>query len=170
MGKSEGNAYVMKDIIDHGNSPLALRYFFLQSNYRSKQNFTWENLGASETALKKLRNAVAKMPDGGAINESYKTLFNELINDDFNIAGGLATVWELLKNPEVSDADKKATILDFDRVLGLKLDEPVTEQEIPPHIQGLMNQRNEARANKDWATSDRLRDEIKAAGFEVQDK
>jgi cysteinyl-tRNA synthetase len=172
MGKSEGNAYVMKDVIGKGYTPLALRYFFLQSNYRSKQNFTWENLSASETALKKLKNVLAKMPDGGIVSDSYKVLFNELINDDFNLAGGLATVWELLKNSNVSDADKKATILDFDKVLGLKLDEVIEEvqKEIPEHVQKLIDDRKTARENKDWATSDRLRAEIQALGFEVQDK
>ena len=170
MGKSEGNAYVMKDVTEKGYTPLTLRYFFLQSNYRSKQNFTWENLTASQTALKKLHTAVNNLPDGGVISESYQVLFNEMINDDFNIAGGLAIVWELLKNTNVSDADKKATILDFDRVLGLKLDEKIAEKEIPENIQALIDERNQARTEKNWAKSDELRDKIKALGFEVQDK
>lgn len=170
MGKSEGNAYVMRDVIEKEYSPLALRYFFLQSNYRSKQNFTWENLTASQTALKKLHTTVNNLPDDGIISESYQTLFHEMINDDFNIAGGLAIVWELLKNKDVSDADKKATILDFDRVLGLKLNEKILEQEIPAEVQVLINERNQARAEKNWAKSDELRDIIKGLGFEVKDK
>ncbi|MDB4983978.1 MAG: cysS [Patescibacteria group bacterium] len=171
MGKSEGNAYVMKDIIAKGFSPLALRYFFLQSNYRSKQNFTWDNLEASETAMKKLKATVAKMPDDGTVSESYKILFNEMVNDDFNLAGGLAVVWELLKNADVSDADKKATILDFDNVLGLDLDKNAEEVEmvISTEIQTLLDAREAARSAKDWNKSDEIRNEIKTHGFDVKD-
>lgn len=172
MAKSEGTSYLVSDITEKGFDPLTLRYFFLQAHYRSKQNFTWDALQASQTALNKLKNTLSQFPVDGVISESYQVLFREMINDDLNTAGALAVVWELLKNKDVSDADKRATILDFDRVLGLKLNEPFTElaQEIPEHVQDLMNQRVVARANKDWATSDRLRDEIKALGFEVQDK
>ncbi len=176
MGKSEGNAYVMNDIIAKGFSPIALRYFFLQSNYRSKQNFTWDNLAASETALKKLVGVVSRLPDGGVINDSYKIRFTEMINDDFNLAGGLGVVWELLKDATVSDADKKATVLDFDQVLGLRLSESAailedrSTQEIPAHVQELIDNRNAARAAKDWTTADRLRDEIIQLGFDVTDK
>jgi cysteinyl-tRNA synthetase len=172
MAKSEGTSYLVSDIIERDFDPLALRYFFLQAHYRSKQNFTWDALQASQTALDKLRNTVSQFPDGGTVSESYQVLFREMINDDVNTASALAVVWELLKNKDVSDADKRATILDFDRVLGLKLDEVIQEtpQEVPEHIQALIDQRNEARANKDWGTSDALREKIQALGFEVQDK
>lgn len=175
MGKSEGNAYVMQDILAKGFSPLALRYFFLQSNYRSKQNFTWDNLTASETALKKFVAIVARLPDGGVINETYKTRFTEIINDDFNLAGGLGIVWELLKDTTVSDADKKATLLDFDLVLGLELSESAvilkeqSVQEIPEVVQQLLNARATARAEKDFVQSDILRNEIANLGYAVSD-
>lgn len=170
MAKSDGTSYVMTDIIEKGFEPLALRYFFLQAHYRSKQNFTWESLTASQTAYKKLRATLSKFPDGGTVSESYQVLFHEMINDDLNTAGALAVVWELLKNKEVSDADKKATILNFDQVLGLKLNEKILEQEIPAEVQALIDERNIARTEKDWARSDELRDKIKALGFEVKDK
>lgn len=176
MGKSEGNAYVMKDIIEKGFAPIVLRYFFLQSNYRSKQNFTWDNLTASETALKKLVNTVARFATGGSVNESYKIKFTELINDDFNLAGGLATVWELIKDNGVSDADKRATIIDFDRVLGLNLESQIanlpTESaaaDLPESVQAILSARAAARTAKDFATSDRLRDELAALGYQVTD-
>jgi cysteinyl-tRNA synthetase len=78
----------------------------------------------------------------------------------------------LIKNPDVSDADKKATILDFDQVLGLKLDEMQTEDEtveIPDHVQKLLKEREIARGKKDWHTSDLIRNEIQALGFELKD-
>ena len=171
MAKSEGTAYVLNDVIDRGYNPLVLRYFFLQSNYRSKQNFTWEGIDASAKALKKLQAFMNSAPDDGVPSESYQTLFHELINNDFNITGGLAVAWELLKNSDISDADKKATILDFDRVLGLKLNETIEEEtvEIPEHIQELLDERKKARGNKDWSASDELRDKMHALGFVVKD-
>jgi cysteinyl-tRNA synthetase len=172
MAKSEGTSYTLDDIREHGFDPIDLRYFFLQSNYRSKQNFTWEGLEASKTALGKLKVFLARIKETGDISESYKTLFTDMVNDDLNTAGGLAIVWELIKNPDVSDADKKATILDFDRVLGLKLDEVQTEDEsveIPEHVQKLLKEREIAREKQDWHTSDLIRNEIQALGFELKD-
>lgn len=168
MAKSEGTSYLMSDIIDQGFDPLALRYFFLQAHYRSKQNFTWDALTASQTALRKLKNTIQAFPDSGTISESYQTLFKEMINDDLNTAGALASVWELLKNPDVSDADKKATILDFDRVLGLDLNkqESVT---VPDAVVKLLAKRADARANKDFVQSDEIRNEIESLGFTVKD-
>jgi cysteinyl-tRNA synthetase len=172
MAKSEGTSFTIADIEEKGFEPLTLRYFFLQAHYRSKQNFTWEGLTASQTAYRKLRTTIQNFPDDGTIADAYQILFHEMINDDLNTAGALATVWELLKNPNVSDADKKATILDFDKVLGLELDKVIKETtvEIPDHVQKLINERITARANKDWRTSDRLRDEIQALGFKVEDR
>lgn len=171
MGKSEGNAYIMSDVLEKGYSPLALRYFFLQSNYRSKQNFTWAGLEASQTALKKLQSYISRIESIGTVSESYQVLFTEMINDDFNTAGALAVVWELIKNPDISDEDKKATILDFDRVLGLKLADVIADivTEIPEHIEKLLRERELAREKKDWHTSDLIRNEIATLGFEVKD-
>ncbi len=174
MSKSEGTSFTISDIIERGFDPIALRYFFLQSNYRSKQNFTWDGLQASQTALHKLQKIISSFPDDGTISESYQTLFRDMVSDDLNTAGGLAIVWELLKNPDVSDADKRSTILDFDHVLGLKLSEATntTEQEakeIPEHIQKLINERAEARAEKNWSRADELRDQLLEAGFEILD-
>jgi cysteinyl-tRNA synthetase len=94
-----------------------------------------------------------------------------MINDDVNTAGALATVWELLKNPDVSDADKKATILDFDQVLGLTLDKALQETpiEIPAPVQKLLAERALARTNKDFGLSDDLRNQIHALGYAVKD-
>ncbi len=171
MAKSEGTSYVINDIVEKGFDPLALRYFFLQAHYRSKQNFTWEGLTASQTAYRKLRTTIATLPDGGTVSESYQILFKEMINDDVNTAGALATVWELLKNPDVSDADKKATILDFDQVLGLTLDKALQETpiEIPAPVQKLLAERALARTNKDFGLSDDLRNQIHALGYAVKD-
>lgn len=170
MSKSRGGVITLQTIREENIDPLALRYLYLQAHYRSQVSFSWDALSAAQTALHRMKSAVTKLPDGGTISPSYKILFHEFINDDLNTAAAIGVVWELLKNSDVTDADKKATILDFDKVLGLKLEEKVAEKEIPKHVQELMGRRVKARSEKDWATSDQLRDQIKELGFEVQDK
>ena len=171
MAKSGDNFITLETVREHGIDPLALRYLYLQAHYRSQVSFSWEALEGAETALHRLGKIVAGFPDGGTISESYQVLFHEEINDDLNTAGGLAVVWELLKNPEVSNEDKKATILDFDRVLGLDLDKASAEAviEIPALVGKLLEDRLEARTAKDWQKSDELRDHIKTLGFLVKD-
>jgi cysteinyl-tRNA synthetase len=175
MSKSEGTSYLVSDIVERGFDPLALRYFFLQANYRSKQNFTWEGLQASASAYEKLIKTLSQFPSDGVVSESYQTLFRDMVSDDLNTAAALAVVWELLKNSEVSDEDKRATILDFDRVLGLDLENKINQaaeksnQEIPEYIQKLIDERNEMRAIKNWSRADELRDQIKSEGFEIVD-
>jgi cysteinyl-tRNA synthetase len=171
MAKSGDNSITMESLRTNGHNPMALRYLYLQSHYRSQISFSWDSLSGSETALKKLQNYIANISEVGEINESYQVLFRDMINDDLNTAGGLAIVWELMKNPDVSDADKKATILDFDQVLGLKLSEVVADVdvEIPAHIQKLLADRAIAREHQDWHTSDLIRDEIQAMGYILKD-
>ncbi len=173
MAKSGDNSITLQTLTEKSIDPLALRYLYLQSHYRSQISFSWDALTGSQTALNKLQKIISSFPDDGTISESYQTLFRDMVSDDLNTAGGLAIVWELLKNPDVSDADKRATILDFDTVLGLKLSEANnTEQEtkeIPEHIQKLIDERATARAEKNWPRADELRDQILEAGFEVVD-
>ena len=170
MSKSEGTSFLLSDIEKKGFSPLDLRYFFLQAHYRSKQNFTWEALEASKNALEKLQNKIQNLPDGGAVNKKYKQKFIEKIEDDFSIPEALAIVWEILKS-DLSDIDKKFTILDFDKILGLKLNEIKKENlKISNDVQKLLLERKKARENKNWQKSDKIREEIKNLGFNVSDK
>lgn len=171
MAKSGGNSITLQTIRDNKIDPLALRYVYLQSHYRSQVSFSWDALSAAETALKKLKATMARIETVGTISEPYQTLFNETINDDLNTAAGLALVWELLKNQDITEEDRKATILDFDRVLGLKLADVVADAtiEIPEHIEKLLRERELAREKKDWHSSDLIRNEIATLGFEVKD-
>ena len=129
MSKSQGSVYFLKDIIDRGIDPLVLRYFLLQAHYRSKQNFTWEALKASEVAYNKLKKQVAILSDSQQsisieINntnktEAYKNKFLTAINNDFNTPQALAILWTLIKDKEIDSKDKLDLIYDFDKVLGV---------------------------------------------------
>lgn len=121
MAKSEGTGYSLAEIKEKGFNPLALRYFFLQANYRSKQNFTWEAFQAAATGYERLLNNVKNLGDViGQISEDHKKEFAEKIENDFNSPQALAMVFAVLKS-KISNEDKLATILDFDKILGLKL-------------------------------------------------
>lgn len=175
MSKSLGNVYNLSNIIEKGYDPLALRYFFLQSHYRSKQNFTFEALDAAQTSLNRLVNALKQIKsedsDPTEINGNYKKLFIEALEEDFNLPKALAVVWEVLKS-EIPDSIKFDTIIDFDKVLGLNLLEKANqEDQIPDEAKKLIEDRIEARRQKDWKKSDELRDLIKQKfGIDVKDE
>lgn len=167
MSKSEGTSFSLDDVIEKGFSPMDLRYFFLQAGYRSKQNFTWEALEASKTALSRLKKQLMSIESEGEINAQIKAEFIELLEDDFNIPQALALVSNVMKL-DIPEGDKKATVLDFDRVLGLKLYEEI-KINIPEEVTSLAEKRSIAKKEKDFETADRLRDEILSHGFVVKD-
>ena len=169
MAKSASNFYTLHDLIDKGINPVAYRFWLLMANYRTRVNFIWEALEASETALKRLYSLYLELgTDVGEINTEYKNKFTEYINDDLNTPRALSLLWDLIKDPAVSDADKKATILDFDKVLGLNFGN-IKEDIIPENVLDLVQSREEARKNKDFKKSDELRVEINSLGYEVKD-
>ena len=128
-----------------------------------------EGLKVANVAFNKLKATVSGLPDGGIVSEVYKKDFVGKISDDLAMPEVMALVWKLLKDEKVAEADKKATLLDFDRVLGLKLGEKIVEEEIPEEIRQLAADRLKAREEKNWAESDRLRDLIKEKGYLVED-
>ena len=104
----------------------------------------------------------------GAANSAFGEKFLEAINDDLNMPRAMAVIQETLKS-DITGAEKHATILDFDRVLGLSLDQVDKPQELPAEVQKLVEARRRVREAKNWAESDRLRDEILALGYTVKD-
>jgi cysteinyl-tRNA synthetase len=170
MAKSEGNIIKLKDIEEKGFSILAYRYLLLLSHYRSPTTFTFEALEAAQNAYRKLKEFVSSLPEGGQIDEAYKKAFTEALDYDLGTPEAVAITWKLVKDDAVPMQDKRATLLDFDKVLGLKLDEnEFVIKDIPEEIVALLSAREAARAKNDFATSDALRDEIKAKGFVVED-
>ncbi|MFA6314765.1 MAG: cysteine--tRNA ligase [Candidatus Paceibacterota bacterium] len=171
MAKSKRNFLKLEDLLEQSVSPLAYRYWSLTAHYRSPVNFTWEAIKAAQTALIRMIGIFGTLPNGGVVNMSYKERFNECVNDDLNMPKAIALSWELLKDPVVIDADKRSTLLDFDLVLGLRLDSSpkVASVEIPAEIQALAEARELARSEKDWQKADALRQEIGNRGFVIDD-
>ena len=177
MSKSLGNVYLVKDIEAKGYEPLVYRLFTYSSSYRNKINFTWDAIDSNAKALAKLRDGYQKHLLGeedvdDKQVEQFEENFHKAINDDLNMPLAMSVVWDVIKYPAKSK--KLAELLKkFDSVLALKIDEPTNdlsnEMEIPQDVVELAKRRKEARANKDWTESDRLRDEIQAKGYNIKD-
>lgn len=168
MSKSLQNFYTIEDIIARSINPLAMRLLCMGTSYRKPLNFTWDSLEVAQTLLTKLQKFAAQQSTLGSSIERYKTLFIEALADDLNTAKALAVVWELFNDPAHADADKWSTLLYFDLVLGLNLKD-VTAFTISSEAQALVHARDEARTNKDYATSDTLRTQLEALGYTVLD-
>ncbi|MEO6729375.1 MAG: cysteine--tRNA ligase [Candidatus Dojkabacteria bacterium] len=171
MSKSLGNGYRLKDLEESGYLPVHLRYFYLTAHYKKTQNFTFEALDAARNAYEKLvkfiqtwsTEAQDQKSNDFKINKELKEKFIAAIEDDFNTPNALAVVFELTKADMQSD-DKLGTLLDFDRVLGLGLEDALNqprEKAIPLEAQILIEERNIARLNKDFKKADLLRDQLK---------
>ncbi len=169
MAKSSGGFLRLQTLTDRGYDPLAYRYFCLTAHYRSKLNFTWESLDGAATALDRLRSITYEWGEAGTLDKGYVDQFVEHINNDLNMPRALALTWELTKS-DLPASTKKATLCKFDKVLGLRLAEWEPSAEVvPDEIIALVQQRQQARAEKRWQEADMFRDQIKAAGYEIED-
>ncbi|MFA6251624.1 MAG: cysteine--tRNA ligase [Candidatus Paceibacterota bacterium] len=170
MAKSTGNFLTLKsEFLNKNIDPLIYRYATFSVHYR-KQMEWGDNLIIS--ARNSYENLLSKFKDLGSeigdVDLNFKNKFLNEINDDLNMPKALALVWELLKDTSLSNADKKATLLDFDKVLGLNLDK-IIEEIISDEIIDLAKEREQARKDKDFKKSDELREKINSLGYEIKD-
>ncbi len=169
MAKSAGNFYTLRDIISRGVNPLAFRFWLLMAHYRTRVNFNWDALEGAETALKRLYGLYLDLGETvGSVHQEYQNKFKEFIEDDLDTPRALTILWDVFKDENMSNADKKATVLDFDKVLGLGFAN-LKEEIIPKEVLDLAKAREQARVEKDFQKSDDLRKEINALGYEVKD-
>ena len=176
MSKSLGNTYTVDDIVARGYKPVEFRYFCLNVQYRQKINFTWEALASSKTAYDKLcallwAHKCSDAPADPAALAAFKEKFELAVNDDLNVPLALGVLWSLVKLPKSADVYKLA--LCFDKVFALDLDKVTAHKEenidVPDEVKALADARFAARKAKNWAESDRLREQLAALGFAVKD-
>lgn len=175
MSKSLGNVYLLQDFIERGYDPIAYKLFCYSGHYKNKLNFTWEGIDAAAKSLERLKQGYKTHFQGTAeiedsiINE-YEEKFHKAINDDLNMPAAMSIVWEVVRN-ENKSPKLAELLLKFDSVLGLKIDQETKapKQDIPDEIMQLVNERIEARNNKNWTKSDELRDLIQQKGYEIKD-
>ncbi len=185
MSKSSGEFLRLQLVIDKGYHPLAYRMMCLQAHYRSELEFSWEGLEAALTRLKRIVMAVARLsdaPSGGAIDHPKFApaleKFEAAISDDLNTPIALTALEDALATKKVDQGIKRAVVEHMDTVLGLNLFglsredlrlRPVNAQISENEIEDALERRKAARADKDFATSDAIRDELAAKGVEVMD-
>lgn len=164
-----GRSILLKTLADQGYHPLAYRYVVLTSHYRNTLDFTWTSLDAAQKTLMRLFRLMAGWPEAGSVNTDYQYSFNRRLGGDLNTPQALAVLWELVQDNAITGADKKATILYFDQVLGLNLGKLPEVEPIPEEIELLAKNRQQARDRKDWNESDHLRNRIGKLGYTIED-
>ncbi len=178
MAKSAGGFIKLADLQKELISPLGYRYWLLTAHYRSPANFSFEAVRGAQNALIRLLATVGEYSGQNAPGTpipGYIERFTGYVNDDLDTPKAVALAWDLIKDSQQSDADKLATLLQFDRVLGLglanvpKIDPSADLESLPEEISALVDAREEARKEKDWKKSDALRVEIEARGYSVED-
>ncbi|HZA84774.1 MAG TPA: cysteine--tRNA ligase [Actinomycetes bacterium] len=175
MAKSAGNFYALADLRERGHAPLAVRLLFLQARYGSQFNFTWDALAGAGTTLDRLRSRMAEWARAAPVDRpvaagahAYEQRFWEAVSDDLNTPRALAVLHELEGDESLPPAARLASVAAFDRFLGLDLAAEVG-QDLPAGAEGLIAERERARAARDFAAADRLRDRLAALGVEVTD-
>jgi cysteinyl-tRNA synthetase len=169
MAKSTGDFLRLQTLIERGFDPLAYRFFCLSAHYRAKLNFTWDSLDGAATALQRLRLAADSWGPPDRADVEYMQKFTEQINDDLNLPRAVAVTWDMVRSG-LPAATKKATLLQFDRVLGLRFTEQQPlEEAVSEALMALVQQRQQARVEKRWQDADALREQIKVAGYEIED-
>jgi cysteinyl-tRNA synthetase len=186
MAKSTGNISRVADVLAAGVSPRALRLALISVHYRAGLNHSDESLAAAGAALERLDAAVAALdaygeegPDDASLPaalDAAREAFGAALDDDLNISAALAVVFDLVRDLNrrlerrslsTGDAGRAvATLRDLDRVLGILPDE---SEALEPDVTALLEQRAAARAARDFAASDRLRDELATRGVTVED-
>jgi cysteinyl-tRNA synthetase len=175
MAKSAGNFFRVSELEDQGFDPLAFRYLALQAKYRTKLNFTTELLAGADRALTNLREHILgwsndSRPAAETEHEAarFETRFRAALADDMDLPSAMALVAEL-SHSAIAPRAKASLLLSWDRVLGLDLQRSSPTVPLPAGASSLLALRENARAAKDFVTSDRLRDELAALGVAVTD-
>lgn len=168
MSKSLGNVYTVSDLQQKGYDPIAFRYLICGTHYHKGMEFSFESLTSAQEVLQKIKNILAGVSNDGKVSPEFKEKFIAKLTDDLAMPQVMAVVWEMLKS-DLSPEDKKATWLDFDKVLGLDLNLNSEEIAIPSEVLELIETRKKAKEEKDWVKADVLRTKIKELGFELQD-
>jgi len=186
MSKSKGEFLTVSLLEEKGYDPIVYRMFCLQSHYRKPLTFTFESLDNTVVAYNKLISRIAALKPTGEPDkekaQEYIAKFKEAVGNDLNTSLGLTCLYDVLK-ADISDATKLYLIMDFDTVLSLNLlnasvnlivakaetENTGATPEESAKIEELIAQRTKARAEKDWATADRIRDELKDMGVVLED-
>ncbi len=176
MSKSKGEFLTLSLLEEKGYNPLVYRFFCLQSHYRNQLEFTYESLDTALKGYVKLKSKVKALKDDGvSLTENkidqYKEMFTKALEDDLNTANAITCLFEVLKDEEMLNSDKLYLIRDFEKVLSLGLfdiEEEMTSEE-KKAIEKFIDDRSEAKKNKDYQKADEIREVLKSKGILIKD-
>jgi cysteinyl-tRNA synthetase len=176
MAKSRKNVTRVVELAEQGYDPLAFRLLCFGVRYRNEMDFSWEALESAQTRLRRLRQRVADWSAAvhtEQLSPSAAELdrrFRDAVADDLDMPKAIEVLSEAV-NADVPDGDKHRLLTSWDSVLGLDLERAEREGQggLPDDVQALVAQRDEARAARDFARSDQIRDELAGMGYEVMD-
>ena len=176
MSKSKGEFLTVSLLKSKGYSPIDYRFFCLNSHYRNPLTFTYESLDGARKALKRLKSKTLALKDEGNLdNESftkYDELYKEALSNDLNTSSMITILYDVLKDESLNDKTKLELVKSFDKVLSLDLlkeEESVIDTDLEKMIQEKIVERKEAKKNKDFATADKIRDELLEQGIKLID-
>ena len=174
MSKSLGHILTIKTLKEEGYNPLAFRYFILNSYYHKQVNFTYEILEQNQTAYLKLLNKTTSLKEDGELDsnkfDEYNNKFKGYLENDLNTSNAITLIYELLKDDSVNNTTKIELIKSFDTVLSLDLLKKDTiDSDLEKYINEMIEKRKEAKANKDFALADSIRDELLSKGIVLKD-
>lgn len=167
MAKSAGNFVSLDELAARNISPIAYRYFAMNTHYRKPLAFSWEALSAAQAALDTLIATVRGWKAGPSGLPDFEERFLNAVHDDMNIPKALGIMWEMIKSHN-DPGSKRRALNSMDAILGLGLTD-LDPFEIPAEILELAKQRELARKNNDFVQADELREQILAKGFSVED-
>lgn len=177
MSKSLKNTYTLEELQEKGYSPLTFRYFCLNAHYRNKLNFTWDAMQAAKVSYTRLLEGALAHKSGTetvepGIVDSFRKEFEDAIFDDLNIPKALGVAWNVIRYGKKSKA-LFDLLVEMDSVLGLDIAKAEKKDEesedIDSQIQELVNQRQQARKEKNWKLADEIRDKLKDMGYVLED-
>ena len=176
MSKSKGEFLTVSLLKSKGYSPIDYRFFCLNSHYRNPLTFTFESLDGARKALKRLKSKTLALKDEGNLdNETftkYDELYKEALSNDLNTSSMITILYDVLKDESLNDKTKLELVKSFDKVLSLDLlkeEESVIDTDLEKMIQEKIVERKEAKKNKDFATADKIRDELLEQGIKLID-
>jgi cysteinyl-tRNA synthetase len=185
VSKSKGGLFTLSELEKKGFDVLAFRYLMLSTHYRKPLNFSLDKLGKAKESYQRLKNIISEIEEDKRTNKKYLDEFQKAINDDLNAPKALQVLWKLLRDAKARG--KLSTISKMDEVLGLDLLRKnekiignrvrgkkinlIIYKEIKPtkELTNLINEREKARAKKEWKKADEIRIKIKDLGYKVDD-
>ena len=168
------NIVRVEDLAARGIDPLSFRWLTFQSRYRAEMDFTWEAMEAADAKVKQLRRRMAEWaPAAGQLRErasAYDSRFRDAVGSDLDMPSAVVVVSEVVGADDLSDGERYALLASWDSVLGIDVEREATSGWAPTdEVLAIMARRDAARALKDYAESDRLRDELAVMDLEVMD-